>query len=124
MDDERLVVEVENMSKLYDQSSRHYKDNSKKVIAWRARALEIGSSGDFLHLYCSAAVAHAFLLVLGACFDARKMRAVPLRRRSVIASRLSKEMAFLVTEIDDSSEWEKMLYGDIDWSKTGGKAGM
>ncbi|CAL8234778.1 unnamed protein product [Boreogadus saida] len=32
-------------------------NNSKKVIAWRAIALEIGSSGDFLHLYCSAAVA-------------------------------------------------------------------
>ncbi|CAL8234086.1 unnamed protein product [Boreogadus saida] len=31
-------------------------NNSKKVIAWRAIALEIGSSGDFLHLYCSAAV--------------------------------------------------------------------
>ncbi|CAL8386597.1 unnamed protein product [Boreogadus saida] len=57
MDDERLVVEVENYVELYDQSSRHYKDNSKKVIAWRAIALEIGSSGDFLHLYCSAAVA-------------------------------------------------------------------
>ncbi|CAL8392031.1 unnamed protein product [Arctogadus glacialis] len=28
-----------------DQSSRHYKDNSKKDIAWRAIALEIGSSG-------------------------------------------------------------------------------
>ncbi|CAL8387198.1 unnamed protein product [Boreogadus saida] len=57
MDDERLVVEVEKYVELYDQSSRHYKDNSKKVIAWRAIALEIGSSGDFLHLYCSAAVA-------------------------------------------------------------------
>ncbi|CAL8234911.1 unnamed protein product [Boreogadus saida] len=57
MDDERLVVEVEKYVELYDQSSRHYKDNSKKVIAWRAIVLEIGSSGDFLHLYCSAAVA-------------------------------------------------------------------
>ncbi|CAL8372857.1 unnamed protein product [Boreogadus saida] len=57
MDDERLVVEVEKYVELYDQSSRHYKDNSKKVMAWRAIALEIGSSGDFLHLYCSAAVA-------------------------------------------------------------------
>ncbi|CAL8370387.1 unnamed protein product [Boreogadus saida] len=57
MDDERLVVEVEKYVELYDQSSRHYKDNSKKFIAWRAIALEIGSSGDFLHLYCSAAVA-------------------------------------------------------------------
>ncbi|CAL8237835.1 unnamed protein product [Boreogadus saida] len=47
MDDERLVVEVEKYVELYDQSSRHYKDNSKKVIAWRAIALEIGSSvGD------------------------------------------------------------------------------
>ncbi|CAL8371778.1 unnamed protein product [Boreogadus saida] len=44
MDDERLVVEVEKYVELYDQSSRHYKDNSKKVIAWRAIALEIGSS--------------------------------------------------------------------------------
>ncbi|CAL8368975.1 unnamed protein product [Boreogadus saida] len=57
MDDERLVVEVEKYVELYDQSSRHYKDNSKKVIAWRAIVLEIGSSGDFLHLYCSAAIA-------------------------------------------------------------------
>ncbi|CAL8363014.1 unnamed protein product [Boreogadus saida] len=57
MDDERLVLEVEKYLELYDQSSRHYKDNSKKDIAWRAIALEIGSSGDFLHLYCSAAVA-------------------------------------------------------------------
>ncbi|CAL8393045.1 unnamed protein product [Boreogadus saida] len=48
MDDERLVVEVEKYVELYDQSSRHYKDNSKKVIAWRAIALEIGSSADFL----------------------------------------------------------------------------
>ncbi|CAL8266836.1 unnamed protein product [Boreogadus saida] len=24
-------------------------------------------------------------------------------------------MAFLVSEVDDSSEWEKTLYGDIDW---------
>ena len=31
---------------LYDQSSRHYKDNSKKDIAWRAIALEIVSSGE------------------------------------------------------------------------------
>ena len=46
MDDERLVVEVEKYVELYDQSSRHYKDNSKKVIAWRAIALEIGSSGE------------------------------------------------------------------------------
>ncbi|CAL8269565.1 unnamed protein product [Boreogadus saida] len=45
MDDERLVVEVEKYVELCDQSSRHYKDNSKKVIAWRAIALEIGSSG-------------------------------------------------------------------------------
>ncbi|CAL8324583.1 unnamed protein product [Boreogadus saida] len=44
MDDERLVVEVEKYVELYDQSSRHYKDNSKKVIAWRAIALEIGFS--------------------------------------------------------------------------------
>ena len=44
MDDERLVVEVEKYAELYDQSSRHYKDNSKKDIAWRAIALEIGSS--------------------------------------------------------------------------------
>ncbi|CAL8328652.1 unnamed protein product [Arctogadus glacialis] len=44
MDDERLVVEVEKYVELYDQSSRHYKDNSKKDIAWRAIALEIGSS--------------------------------------------------------------------------------
>ena len=46
MDDERLVVEVEKYVELYDQSSRHSKDNSKKVIAWRAIALEIGSSGE------------------------------------------------------------------------------
>ncbi|CAL8283322.1 unnamed protein product [Boreogadus saida] len=46
MDDERLVVEVEKYVELYDQSSRHYKDNSKKVIAWRAIALEIGSSDE------------------------------------------------------------------------------
>ncbi|CAL8310383.1 unnamed protein product [Boreogadus saida] len=45
MDDERLVLEVEKYLELYDQSSRHYKDNSKKDIAWRAIALEIGSSG-------------------------------------------------------------------------------
>ncbi|CAL8340122.1 unnamed protein product [Boreogadus saida] len=51
MDDERLVVEVEKYVQLYDQSSRHYKDNSKK----------------------------------GRAFDARKMRAVPLRRRWVKA---------------------------------------
>ncbi|CAL8387487.1 unnamed protein product [Boreogadus saida] len=44
MDDERLVVEVEKYVELYDQSSRHYKDHSKKDIAWRAIALEIGSS--------------------------------------------------------------------------------
>ena len=46
MDDERLVVEVEKYAELYDQSSRHYKDNTKKDIAWRAIALEIGSSGE------------------------------------------------------------------------------
>ena len=46
MDDERLVVEVEKYVELYDQSTRHYKDNSKKFIAWRAIALEIGSSGE------------------------------------------------------------------------------
>ncbi|CAL8326281.1 unnamed protein product [Boreogadus saida] len=44
MDDERLVLEVEKYLELYDQSSRHYKDNSKKDIAWRAIGLEIGSS--------------------------------------------------------------------------------
>ena len=46
MDDERLVVELEKYVELYYQSSRHYKDNSKKVIAWRAIALVIGSSGE------------------------------------------------------------------------------
>ena len=46
MDDERLVVEVEKYLELYGQSSRHYKDNTKKEIAWRAIALEIGSSGE------------------------------------------------------------------------------
>ncbi|CAL8322762.1 unnamed protein product [Boreogadus saida] len=57
MDDERLVVEVENMSNCMTKVPVITKTNSKKVIAWRAIALEIGSSGDFLHLYCSAAVA-------------------------------------------------------------------
>ena len=46
MDDERLVVEVEKYVELYDQSSRHYKDNSKKDIALQAIALEICSSGE------------------------------------------------------------------------------
>ena len=46
MDDERLFVEVEKYVELYDQCSRHYKDNSKKDIALQAIALEIGSSGE------------------------------------------------------------------------------
>ena len=46
MDDERLVVEVEKYVELCDKISRHYKDNTKKDIAWRAIALEIGSSGE------------------------------------------------------------------------------
>ena len=45
MDEERLVVEVQKYE-LYDQSSRSYKDNARKDIAWRAIGLEIGSSGE------------------------------------------------------------------------------
>ena len=33
MDEERLVVEVEKYPELYD-TQRHYKENSKKDIAW------------------------------------------------------------------------------------------
>ena len=34
--------------------------------------------------------------------------------RSVIASRISKEMALRVTSIDKSKGWERELYGEID----------
>ena len=44
--------------------------------------------------------------------------------RSVIASRLSKEMALMVTGIEESGEWERMLYGEIDWSDTRKETGM
>ena len=44
--------------------------------------------------------------------------------RYVIASRLSKEMALMVTVIEESSEWERMLYGEIDWSETREETGM
>ena len=37
--------------------------------------------------------------------------------RSVIASRLSKEMALMVTSIDESKGWERVLYGEIDQSE-------
>ena len=37
--------------------------------------------------------------------------------RSVIASRLSKEMALVVTSIDESKGWERALYGEIDQSE-------
>ncbi|CAL8383591.1 unnamed protein product [Arctogadus glacialis] len=39
-------------------------------------------------------------------------------KRSVIASRLSKEMALMVSGIEESGDWERMLYGEIDWSET------
>ena len=38
--------------------------------------------------------------------------------RSVIASRLSKEMALMVSGIEESGDWERTLYGEIDWSET------
>ena len=44
--------------------------------------------------------------------------------RSVIASRLSKEIALMVTGIEESVDWERMLYGEIDWSETGEETGM
>ncbi|CAL8370192.1 unnamed protein product [Gadus morhua 'NCC'] len=48
----------------------------------------------------------------------------PTTIRSVIASRLSKEMALMVTGIEESGEWERMLYGEIDRSDTRKKTGM
>ncbi|CAL8392041.1 unnamed protein product [Arctogadus glacialis] len=44
--------------------------------------------------------------------------------RSVIASRLSKEMALMVSGIEESGDWERMLYGEIDWSETREETGM
>ena len=35
----------------------------------------------------------------------------------MIASRLSKEMALMVTSIDESKGWERVLYGEIDQSE-------
>ncbi|CAL8398523.1 unnamed protein product [Boreogadus saida] len=70
MDDERLVVEVEKYVELYDQSSRHYKDNSKKVIAWRAIALEIGSSASMIPDNQSEPMFHAKQMVAMALLSA------------------------------------------------------
>ncbi|CAL8237250.1 unnamed protein product [Boreogadus saida] len=75
MDDEETGRRGGN--NLYDQSSRHYKDNSKKVIAWRAIALEIGSSARPSRRLLFGA--------RGVLLTRVKMRAVPLRRRWVKA---------------------------------------
>ena len=48
MDDERLVVEVEKYVELYDQCSRHYKDNSKKDNAWHLNAIVLGVEGEYI----------------------------------------------------------------------------
>ena len=44
--------------------------------------------------------------------------------RSMIASRLSREMTLIVTSIDESNEWERKLYGEIDPNEAGEESGL
>ena len=44
--------------------------------------------------------------------------------RSVIASRLSKEMDLMLTGIDESDDWEGKLYEEIDQNETREESGM
>lgn len=46
MHEERFIVKVQKDPELYGPQSRHYKDNVRIDIAWRAVALEIGSLGE------------------------------------------------------------------------------
>ena len=44
--------------------------------------------------------------------------------RSMTASRLSREMTLMVTSMDESNEWERKLYGEIDPNKAGEESGL
>ena len=43
--------------------------------------------------------------------------------RSMIASKLSREMTLMVTSMDESNEWERRLYGEIDPNEAGEESG-
>lgn len=45
MDEERLVIEVQNRSIIYDFSHPFYKDNVKKDVAWNEISESVGVDG-------------------------------------------------------------------------------
>lgn len=48
MDEEKLIIEVQNHSIIYDNSHRFYKDVYKKEIAWKDIAEAMGVDGKSL----------------------------------------------------------------------------